>query len=57
MNFWERLTYKEEVDNSNEIRLPNGIVYSEKPSLFGKKPKGIVIVFKDEKGKGDKNGK
>ena len=54
-----KIYYRNEIKNTNEIKIPNGISYAEKPKMFGKKTHEVKIVFKDNKskGKGEKHGK
>lgn len=44
-------------DKGDDITIIGGISYAEAPKLFKSKTKVVKIVFKDENGKDDKNGK
>lgn len=59
MGYWENMLKKHEdsYDYKDGIIVPNGISYAEKPSLFGRKTKGVIVVFKDENEKEKKRRK
>ena len=60
MNLLEKILHNyDKEEEKEEINIIGGISYCEAPSIFRvkTKTKTVRIVFKDEKGKGDRNGK
>ena len=51
MSKLNNVIYVYEKEMEEEIKVPSGVIYSEKPTIFGRRTKQIRIVFKDKKNK------